>query len=158
MKFFFKIEFLKMILILHNDKWFYSFITVRYEFFRWEMLSIICIFMKELLILVSCHNNSLFFFYINSKFCFIEVSDVLILYIKLISSCFVFLKSFFKILNIMWSFSFICKRMRSLYLIFRIMLKKSCRSVISHYRRFNSRIKMILCENPVHTTLKLSMS
>ena len=43
------------------------------------MLSIICIFMKELVICMLDDNDSLLFFYINMKFCLIKVSCILIL-------------------------------------------------------------------------------
>src|SRR5438046_8015429 len=97
-------------------------------------------------------NDSLLFFYINMKFCFIIVSDILIQYIKDFSSSFIAFKSSLKIINVMQSFSFVCERIRSLYLKIEIMLKKLCWPALFHDQRRIRKI-MILCKNSVCTVL-----
>ena len=120
------------------------------------MFSIISIFIKELNIIVLNNNNLLFFFYIHTKSCLIKIPCILIKNSMILFCFFIAFKSLLEIINIMRPFSFIRERMKGLYNIFRISFKKSSRPAFSNCRRF--RIwRMILCENPICTALKLLM-
>ena len=126
------------------------------------MFFIISIFMKELNILIFNNNDLLLFSYAHAEFCLIKIPCILIKNSMFLSCSFIVFKSLLKIINIMRPFSFIRERMRDLYNIFRMSFKKSSRPAFSNcrfriwgMRIRDMRIRGILCENPICTTLML---